>query len=73
MDESDDWNVDYATLLFVCGNTSTENRIQRLVLNSYLDFGVRTTTEERINSDSTRVWLVDYDLNDDVEMELVGL
>jgi DNA-binding MarR family transcriptional regulator len=72
-EDSDAWNSNYPTLLFVCGNTNTEKRIQRLVLNSYLDFEVYTTTEERFNTDNTKVWLVDYDPDDDEEMELVGL
>jgi hypothetical protein len=72
-DESDDWNDNYPTLLFVCGNNSTEKRIQRLVLNSFLDFEVYTTTEERLNIDNTKLWLVDYDPDDDIEIELVGL
>jgi hypothetical protein len=73
LDESDDWNDNYPHLLFVCGNANTEKRIQRLALNSYLDFEVYTATDERLNTDNTKVWLVDYDPDDDEEMELVGL
>lgn len=76
LDESDNWSDNYPTLLFVCGNANTEKRIQRLVLNSYFDFEVFTTTEERFNTsdaNNTRVWLKDYDPDDDGEMELVGL
>ena len=73
LEETNDWNDDYLTLLFVCGNANTEKRIQRLVLNSYFDFEVRTTTEERLNTDNTKVWLVEYDPEDDEEMELVQL
>lgn len=73
LDESDEWNENYPSLLFVCGNTNTEKRIQRLVLNSYLDFEVYTTTGERTETNQTKVWLTDYDPDDDEEMELVGL
>ena len=73
LDESDDWNDDYPTLLFVCGNANTEKRIQRLVLNSYFDFEVCTTTEERLNANSTKVWLTDYDPDDEEEIDLVEL
>jgi len=72
LDESDDWN-EYPSLLFVCGNANTEKRVQRLVLNSYFDFEVYTATEERFNTDNTKVWLVDYDPDGDEEMELVKL
>jgi hypothetical protein len=73
LDESDDWNDDYPILLFVCGNNSTEKRIQRLVLNNYYDFEVYTSTQERLNSGKTKVWLKEYDPDGDDEMELVGL
>jgi hypothetical protein len=72
-EESDDWSDNYPTLLFVCGNANTEKRIQRLVLNSYLDFEVYTVMEERLNTNETRSWLIDYDPDGDEEMELVGL
>ena len=61
------------TLLFVCGNTNTEKRIQRLVLNCYLDFEVYTTVEEWLDANTAKVWLSDYDPDDDEEIELVEL
>jgi DNA-binding transcriptional ArsR family regulator len=72
-DESDDWHDAYPALLFVCGNNNTEKRIQRLVLNSFLDFEVYTSTQERINSGKTKVWLKEYDFDGDEEMEFVRL
>lgn len=76
LDDSEDWDDNYPTLLIVCGNANTEKRIQQLVLNGYFDFEVYTTTEERLNmrdANNTRVWLTDFDPDDDEEMELVGL
>ena len=72
-EESGPWKDNYPNLLFVCGNANTEKRIQRLVLNSYLDFEVYTTTEERLNTNRAQVWLTDYDSDNGEEMELVGL
>ena len=73
LDESEAWDDNYLTLLFVCGNANTEKRIQRLVLNSYFNFEVYTTTKERLNTNDTKVWLTSYDSDDDEEMELMGL
>jgi DNA-binding transcriptional ArsR family regulator len=73
LDECDDWHDDYPTLLFVCGNNSTEKRIQRLVLNSYFDFEVYTNTDERLKTGKTKVWLKEYDPYDGEEMEFVRL
>ena len=73
LDESDDWNDNYPNLLFICGNTSTEKRIQGLVLNSFLDFEVYTVTDERLDTNNAKVWLTEYDPDDDEEMEWVGL
>ena len=53
----DAWDGKYPTLLFVCGNESTERRVQDIVLNSYLDFEVWTTTAERLQSEEAKVWL----------------
>lgn len=75
LDESDTWDDNYPTLLFVCGNNNTEKRIQRLIFNSYFDFEVYTTTEERLNTNAAKVWLTEYDPDEDedTDMEFVGL
>lgn len=71
--EGDDWafTENYPTLLFVCENTNTEKRIQRMALNSYLDFEVMTTTQERVQSGNVATWLHEWD--DDDMMEFVEL
>jgi hypothetical protein len=73
LDESDDWHDVYPALLFVYGYNNTEKRIQRLVLNSFLDFEVYTSTQERINSGKTKVWFKEYDPDGDEAMEFVRL
>lgn len=55
LEESDDWDDNDPTLLFVCGNLNTDKLIRRLVLNSYLDFEVYTNTEECLTTNSIKV------------------
>lgn len=72
-EENDSWDDDYPTLLLVCGNNSTERRIQRIIDNGGFDFTIQTTTQERIDSNSTRIWLKDYDFIWNDEMRFVDL
>lgn len=68
-EHEDEWGEQYPTLLFVCGNASTEKRIHRLFNNGYATFDIMTTIEERlaIASETNRkiwiasVWDVDWD------------
>jgi DNA-binding transcriptional ArsR family regulator len=46
----------YPTLLFVCGNESTERRIHALAENSYFDYAIWTTTSRRLASGELAVW-----------------
>lgn len=72
-DKHNNWNGHYPAVLFVCGNTSTEKRIHRLVARGYFDFAIYTTTEERFTTNDTEVWLTGYNPDWDDEMEFVGL
>lgn len=69
LDEHEDvWGDNYPTLLFVCGNTNTEKRIQRMVNNSYFEFEVMTTTDERLTTHEPKVWVHEWDLEWDEEL-----
>lgn len=72
-EDSEDWDTTYPTLLVVCANQNTEKRIQRLVLQSYFDFEVYTTTEDRLTTGRASIWLTDCDPNDDEATELIHL
>lgn len=60
----------YPTLLFICGNTSTEKRVHRLVDDRVTDFDIHTTTNERLKSGDEDIWLLYWD---DEESEFVSL
>ena len=70
-DEHDDET--YPHLLLVCGNSSTEKRVVRLTANMLPDFEIFTTTTERLQSDSKKVWLKPYEVDWDEELELHSL
>lgn len=55
-EHEDTWGK-YPTLLFICGNSSTEKRLHRLYNNGYADFDIMTTTAERLASDDTKIWI----------------
>lgn len=65
------WDEGYPTLLFICENNNTEKRIRNIVLNSYLDFGVYSTTRERLGTGETGVW--SFEEWEHKEPELKGL
>jgi hypothetical protein len=69
-DFEDEFKRKYPTLLFVCGNDSTERRIQKIVENGYLDFEISTTTRERLESQGTKIWRAEWDED---EVVLSGL
>lgn len=68
-DEGWGFEDNYPTLLFVCGNTSTERRVHRLVDEGVFDFDVYTTTTEQFISGRKDVWVRYWD----EEMEFMGL
>lgn len=51
----------YPVVLFICGNNSTERRIQKMVENEYFEFEVWTTARERLESGEMRVWRDNWD------------
>ena len=72
-EENDDWDDNYPTLLLICGNNNTEKRIQRIVNNGGFDFIIQTTTQERLDTNVTKVWLKEYEPNWDNEMKFTVL
>ena len=72
-EDSEAWQNNYLTLLLLCENNSTERRIQKIVMNSFFDFDVLTTTRERLNTDAKKIWLKEYDPNYDEEMKFIEL
>ncbi len=72
-EESDDWDDNYPTLLLVCGNNNTEKRIQRIINNGGFYFTIQTTTQERIDSTETKIWLKEYESYWDDEMKFIKL
>lgn len=70
-EHEEEWDDSYPTLLFVCGNTSTEKRIHNLVNGSYLDFEVMTVTEERVATGDRDVYITEW--WDDEEPVMGGL
>lgn len=52
---------DYPTLLFICGNDSTERRVQKIVEDSYLDYQVWTATLQRFESQQPTIWRDHWD------------
>jgi DNA-binding PadR family transcriptional regulator len=72
-EDNDTWEDKYPSLLLICGNKNTEKRIQRIVSNSYFDFEIYTTTQDRLNSKDTKIWLKEYDYNWDDEIKFIGL
>ena len=72
-EHEEEWEDNYPTLLFVCENANTEKRVQRLVNSGYFDFGVMTTTRERVETNSAKIWLHDFDSDWDEEMVLKQL
>ena len=69
-DFEDKFERSYPTLLFVCGNASTERRAQRIVENSYLGFETWTTTRERLASQETAIWRDEWDEDEIVLRDL---
>lgn len=62
-EHEDAWGDNYPTLLFICGNQSTEKRIHRIVNNGYFDFEVYITTVERLYGSPTKIWLHEWDVD----------
>ncbi len=46
----------YPYVLFICGNDSTERRIQRMLENTFGEFEFYTTTVERLATDTRKIW-----------------
>jgi len=57
----DEFGYSYPTLLFICGNLSTEQRIQKIVEHAFLDYKIWTTTMERLTSSEIKIWRDEWD------------
>lgn len=64
-DEHDDYT--YPHLLLVAGNASTEKRIARMTQETYTDFEIFATTQERILTEKPNIWLAPVDFDEDEE------
>jgi hypothetical protein len=60
-DFEDEFGYSYPTLLFICGNLSTEQRIQKIVEHDFLDYQIWTTTMERLSSPEIEIWRDEWD------------
>lgn len=64
---------EYPHVLFLCGNDSTEHRIQRILENTFGDFEFYTTTTERLANETTKIWRQVFEEDDDGEWIYKGL
>lgn len=69
----EDYWKQYPYVLFICGNDSTEHRIQRMLENNFSDFEFYTTTTERLATSTTKVWRQVFEDDEDDRPILKGL
>lgn len=70
---ADDYGYIYPHLLLICGNASTEKRVVRMTQDTYTDFEIFVTTQERILNGKSKIWLNPIDFDEDDEPEYQSL